>query len=92
MPRSFATIAETRSAFRGQTGVGAPHLHFEIRTANNEPLNPLGFEGLKVSDTQPPEFRRLRLIGKWNDDLERALGRKLDYLFLKKPSAANHMC
>jgi hypothetical protein len=72
--------------FSGQTGVGAPHLHFEIRTANNEPLNPLGFEGLKVSDTQPPEFRRLRLIGKWNDDLERALGRKLDYLFLRKPT------
>ncbi len=72
--------------FSGQTGVGAPHLHFEIRSASNVPLNPLGFEGLKVGDTQPPEFRRLRLIGKWNDDLERALGRKLDYLFLRKPT------
>jgi hypothetical protein len=77
--------------FSGQTGVGAPHLHFEVRTANNEPLNPLGFEGLKVSDTQPPEFRRLRLIGKWNDELERALGRKLDYLFLRKPTQSTYM-
>jgi hypothetical protein len=77
--------------FSGQTGVGAPHLHFEIRAGNNEPLNPLGFEGLKVSDKQPPEFRRLRLIGKWNDDLERALGRKLDYLFLKKPTLSAYV-
>jgi hypothetical protein len=77
--------------FSGQTGVGAPHLHFEIRTANNQPLNPLDFEGLKVSDTQPPEFRRLRLIGKWNDDLERALGRKLDYLFVKKPAQSAYL-
>jgi hypothetical protein len=77
--------------FSGQTGVGAPHLHFEIRAADNEPLNPLGFEGLKVSDTQPPEFRRLHLIGKWNDDLERALGRKLDYLFLKKPTLSAYV-
>jgi hypothetical protein len=77
--------------FSGQTGVGAPHLHFEIRTANNEPLNPLGLDGLKVSDTQPPEFRRLHLVGKWNDDLERALGRKLDYLFLKKPALSTYV-
>ncbi|MCX6831429.1 MAG: M23 family metallopeptidase, partial [candidate division Zixibacteria bacterium] len=77
--------------FSGQSGVGAPHLHFEIRTANNEPLNPLGFDGLKVSDTQPPEFRRLRLIGKWNDDLERALGRKRDYLFLRKPTLSTYV-
>jgi len=77
--------------FSGQSGVGAPHLHFEIRTANNEPLNPLGFEGLKVADTQPPEFRRLRLIGKWNDDLERALGRKLDYLFLTKSTLSAYV-
>jgi hypothetical protein len=77
--------------FSGQTGIGAPHLHFEIRTANNEPLNPLGFDGLKVSDTQPPEFRRLRLIGKWNDELERALGRQLDYLFLKRPTESAYV-
>ncbi len=28
-------------AFTGQTGVGAPHLHFEIRDAKNRALNPL---------------------------------------------------
>lgn len=71
--------------YAGKTGVGAPHLHFEIRTADNKTLNPLAFDGLKVDDKQAPEIRRLRLIGKWNDELQRALGRKLDYTFLKKP-------
>ncbi len=27
----------------GQSGSGAPHLHFEIRNANNEPMNPLPY-------------------------------------------------
>lgn len=27
----------------GQTGAGPPHLHFEIRTKDNKPLNPLAF-------------------------------------------------
>ena len=27
----------------GQTGAGPPHLHFEIRTGDNKPLNPLAF-------------------------------------------------
>ena len=28
-------------AFSGRTGIGAPHLHFEIRDRNNNPINPL---------------------------------------------------
>ncbi len=28
-------------AFTGRTGIGAPHLHFEIRDAKNRPINPL---------------------------------------------------
>jgi len=28
-------------AFSGRTGIGAPHLHFEIRNKNNRPVNPL---------------------------------------------------
>jgi hypothetical protein len=30
-------------AYSGQTGAGPPHLHFEIRTGDNKPLNPLAF-------------------------------------------------
>lgn len=37
----------------GQTGAGPPHLHFEIRTKDNKPLNPLAFfeksDGIKPS-------------------------------------------
>ena len=37
----------------GQTGAGPPHLHFEIRTKDNRPLNPLAFfdkqDGIKPS-------------------------------------------
>ena len=29
--------------YSGSTGIGTPHLHFEIRNANEQPLNPLAF-------------------------------------------------
>ncbi len=77
--------------YSGQTGVGAPHLHFEVRTPENTPLNPLGFDGLKQTDTEAPEFRRLHLIGNWNEELERALGHKLDYSFVKKPRSSEYV-
>jgi hypothetical protein len=76
--------------FSGSTGVGAPHLHFEIRTADNAPLNPLAFDGLKMADTQPPEFRRLRIIGTGNDELAEALGRKLEYSFTGQRGARKY--
>jgi hypothetical protein len=34
-------------AYSGQTGAGAPHLHFEIRDAENRPVNPLLFKGIR---------------------------------------------
>jgi len=37
----------------GQTGVGAPHLHFEIRDENNQPLSPLTFYP-RLEDNTPP--------------------------------------
>ena len=45
----------------GQTGAGAPHLHFELRTGDNDPLNPL-LHGMTISDRRDPEIRRLWLI------------------------------
>lgn len=43
----------------GQSGGGPPHLHVEIRDANNVPMNPL-LHGLgPVADTTPPTLRRL---------------------------------
>lgn len=45
-------------AFSGKTGAEAPHLHFEQRTADNRPINPLN-NGFVLDDTTPPAFSRL---------------------------------
>lgn len=37
----------------GETGAGLPHLHFEIRDADNNPVNPCS-AGLLIKDVSPP--------------------------------------
>jgi hypothetical protein len=54
--RKGMTIARS-----GQTGAGAPHLHFGLRTAENRPLNPLHY-GFPISDRRDPEIRELWLV------------------------------
>ena len=44
----------------GASGSGAPHLHFEVRSANNNPINPLKF-GFASEDHKPPEFHDLAI-------------------------------
>lgn len=41
----------------GESGAGFPHLHFEVRTPENRPANPLG-EGVRppLEDPEPPVF------------------------------------
>lgn len=41
--------------YTGSTGIGPPHLHFEIRDRYNQPLNPLQFS-FDIKDTKPPIF------------------------------------
>lgn len=41
--------------FTGDTGIGPPHLHFELRTPLNNPFNPL-LAGIRVPDSVPPRF------------------------------------
>ncbi len=48
-------------AYTGQTGIGVPHLHFEIRDSENRPLNPLAFYE-KIKDNLAPELRKLLVI------------------------------
>jgi hypothetical protein len=45
----------------GRTGIGVPHLHFEIRDRNNRPLNPLA-NGLLLDDTVEPTIGALSFI------------------------------
>jgi hypothetical protein len=44
--------------YTGSTGVGPPHLHFELRTPDNEPFNPL-LTNLGIDDDIPPQFSSL---------------------------------
>ena len=45
-------------AFSGDTGIGPPHLHFELRSPDNNPFNPL-LAGIRVADRVPPTFASL---------------------------------
>lgn len=45
-------------AYTGQTGIGAPHLHFEIRDSANRPINPLS-KGYQIPDNVSPIVRAL---------------------------------
>jgi hypothetical protein len=45
-------------AYSGQTGAGAPHLHFERRAADNRPVNPLT-HGFRITDKVKPSFTRV---------------------------------
>jgi len=45
-------------AYTGSTGVGPPHLHFELRTPGFKPFNPL-LTNITVRDNIPPVFRQL---------------------------------
>lgn len=45
-------------AYSGQSGIGVPHLHYEIRNAAGEPINPR-LIGVTWPDTTPPLIRKI---------------------------------
>lgn len=47
-----------RIAFTGSTGIGPPHLHFELRSPDNVPYNPL-YANFEISDRQAPSISSL---------------------------------
>lgn len=48
-------------AYSGSTGATAPHVHFEVRTLDDEPLNPLT-HGLSLPDRLAPTFPRVVFV------------------------------
>lgn len=46
--------------YSGSTGVGPPHLHFEVRNPDFVPVNPL-HTNLSIRDSVPPEFVQLAI-------------------------------
>ena len=50
-----------RIAFSGSSGIGPPHLHFEIRNPEERALNALEY-GIAVKDRVPPTIRSLMVL------------------------------
>lgn len=48
-------------AYTGQSGVGAPHLHFELLDPDGRPFNPL-HKGYPVTDTIAPTIRQVMIV------------------------------
>jgi hypothetical protein len=46
-------------AYTGDTGFGPPHLHFELRDENLNPINPLLISKYNIPDNLPPFIRRV---------------------------------
>jgi len=49
-------------AYTGDTGVGTPHLHFEIRDEEGDPVNPLQCDNYQTVDALPPVISRVAVI------------------------------
>lgn len=47
--------------YTGRTGTGAPHLHWELRDRDENPVNPLDL-GWTIADNVPPTIRRVEWL------------------------------
>lgn len=65
-------------AYTGETGIGTPHLHFEIRDPAGNELNPLRLQKGQFQDTNPPlitgfAIKPLSFSGQVNNSFEPAV-------------------
>jgi len=61
-------------AYSGDSGFGPPHLHFELRDADLNPVNPMLFRSYSVPDHIPPYIQRLVISPlSYNSTVENAL-------------------
>lgn len=60
-PDRFPVARGDVVGYSGMTGATAPHLHFEVRNAQEHPMDPFS-NGFSLDDPLPPEFRTLRLV------------------------------
>ena len=60
-PERFPIKRGDLIGYSGESGPGGPHLHYEVRTPDNRPINPLnGY--LSIADNAPPIFSTLAII------------------------------
>ena len=57
----FPVSRGQRIAYTGSTGIGPPHLHFELRDPQEHALNALEY-GLSIKDRIPPTIRSLMVV------------------------------
>lgn len=61
MPHEFPVTRGQLIGYSGQTGIGVPHLHWEIRDKDNHPVNPKSL-GVDWPDTTRPVFRKALVV------------------------------
>ena len=61
MPDSLRIKQGDLLGYTGQTGIGVPHLHFEIRDPYERPMNPLLFYD-QIKDSRAPALKSLLVI------------------------------
>lgn len=59
-PDQYPVVKGQVIGYSGLSGAKAPHLHFEIRSEGNNPLNPLKF-GFPFGDNRRPVFEKLAI-------------------------------
>ncbi len=60
-PKNMSVKKGDIIGYTGSTGIGVPHLHFEIRNSKEQPLNPLAFYP-QVKDGIRPRLQKIALI------------------------------
>ncbi len=61
-PKRFPVKRGQHIGYTGKTGIGVPHLHFEMRDSYNRPINPLKFYKAEINDHIAPKARYLAVI------------------------------
>ena len=61
-PEEVPVVREDLIAYTGDTGIGSPHLHFEIRDENMNAVNPMLCPALRTNDDYPPNIRKVAVI------------------------------
>ena len=61
-PDQFPVKKGQHIGYTGETGIGVPHLHFEIRNKYHHPINPLQFYPDTVVDNISPKSRFLAVV------------------------------
>jgi len=60
-PNEFPITKAQLIGYSGQTGIGVPHLHWEIRDKNNHPVNPKSLN-IDWPDSTRPIFRKALVV------------------------------